>query len=815
MAGRGAANLWFAYPNIYFPFINAAKGIQDPWRPSGTPSEDVYACFDDNGYPTKLPSGVTQFTGFFYIYLIDHTTDRWVMTWDGADTGIALSCTTTGITTTLTANTTNRREYTFTGSAYPAGKSLILQITISAVNEASPITNIKVFRESEEARMNAGHNWPQHMIDLLTNDGGVPMGRVRLMDFQEVNNSALTEWAGRSLSTDHTWTGSTLRKALYAGEASQTSNNYVAAGTRTGNPTAWTDGMTVYAKLTNAITSKTIVAITEGNPTSIEVTSHGFSNGDLIMFDANTVPSGDYENNLNFRFFEVTSTGANTFTIPIDSTGWSGSYSSGGTLFKQVTFATSTLPAKRVMGRDGGTIPPSRFAVNDVRQFTYNEVFDCLMYTLGPTSGGVGGGGASQMQRTGVPIDLLVELVNEAEVNPHFCIPIFATDDYITQFATYVRDNLDSSLHAVYELSNEVWNPSSGFLQSGQAWRQARILWPAGVGENDIDQTGISNWYGMRFQEMAALLDTVYTGLTGRHVKAFATWAAMTSQGYRDNRYQAPLASLAAYPILSADEIHIAPYCEPTRSVTSNAEQVWKYKQGGADRTAALDWAEALWRAVSGTSFTLDYLIDTLFPLHYGDAQTYGVKLAWYEGGWGGIPSLCTLTATSHLGEALLASPITITGAANNGSGLIRLTMGSTATLTDGQSYYVVGVYGTSEANGLWEMTVVNGTTVDLVGSTFTNTYVAGGLIESDRDNFFYGFHGSDQWAEVANDLLQGFADIGVDCVYPNYYTLVAARGSTGIWGLRYDTALGTDTPAMAAVQRFNARKRRYRVQAA
>lgn len=70
-----------------------------------------------------------------------------------------------------------------------------------------------------------------------------------------------------------------------------------------------------------------------------------------------------------------------------------------------------------------------------------------------------------------------------------------------------------------------------------------------------------------------------------------------------------------------------------------------------------------------------------------------------------------------------------ITGAANNGSGLIRLTVSSSANFTTGQQSNVYGVRGTSEANGLWTITVVDATHIDLQGSTFTNAYTGHGYI--------------------------------------------------------------------------------------
>jgi len=83
---------------------------------------------------------------------------------------------------------------------------------------------------------------------------------------------------------------------------------------------------------------------------------------------------------------------------------------------------------------------------------------------------------------------------------------------------------------------------------------------------------------------------------------------------------------------------------------------------------------------------------------------------------------------TSHTPSIGLA----ITGAANNGSGLIRLTVTSNTVLQTGDVRTVMGVVGTTEANGTWTITKINATTYDLQGSTFTNAYSSGGQINND-----------------------------------------------------------------------------------
>jgi co-chaperonin GroES (HSP10) len=72
---------------------------------------------------------------------------------------------------------------------------------------------------------------------------------------------------------------------------------------------------------------------------------------------------------------------------------------------------------------------------------------------------------------------------------------------------------------------------------------------------------------------------------------------------------------------------------------------------------------------------------------------------------------------------------IAISGAANNGSGLIRITSSANPFQT-GDKVHIKNVAGTVEANGKSDITRITGTTFDLAGSAFTNAYVSGGTVK-------------------------------------------------------------------------------------
>jgi hypothetical protein len=145
---------------------------------------------------------------------------------------------------------------------------------------------------------------------------------------------------------------------------------------------------------------------------------------------------------------------------------------------------------------------------------------------------------------------------------------------------------------------------------------------------------------------------------------------------------------------------------------------------GAADpRASRVYWA---YKSVAGSSGTYDkllgydFLLDRFFPISMTGEYLLGI-------------SQTGLTLENL--DALAPGALAITGAANNGSGLIRISVASTATLATGQIVSISGVVGTVEANAeKWKVTVIDGTHFDLVGSVFTNAYVSGGVVGGSLD---------------------------------------------------------------------------------
>lgn len=92
----------------------------------------------------------------------------------------------------------------------------------------------------------------------------------------------------------------------------------------------------------------------------------------------------------------------------------------------------------------------------------------------------------------------------------------------------------------------------------------------------------------------------------------------------------------------------------------------------------------------------------------------------------GAVTTTCALAAGPVPGVSNLA----VTNATNNGSGLVRLTVSSTTGLANGNVVTVTGVNGVPGANTTALISGLTGTTLDLVGTTFSGAYVSGGSIE-------------------------------------------------------------------------------------
>ncbi len=91
------------------------------------------------------------------------------------------------------------------------------------------------------------------------------------------------------------------------------------------------------------------------------------------------------------------------------------------------------------------------------------------------------------------------------------------------------------------------------------------------------------------------------------------------------------------------------------------------------------------------------------------------------------------LSATSGTASLSVGSFSGISGTASGTGGVVRLTLPAwspTNNLEDGALYWISGVVGTVEANGIWPIRVVDSTHIELIGTVYANAFSATGSPE-------------------------------------------------------------------------------------
>mgnify|MGYP000707352929 CR=1 FL=1 len=226
----------------------------------------------------------------------------------------------------------------------------------------------------------------------------------------------------------------------------------------------------------------------------------------------------------------------------------------------------------------------------------------------------------------GVPVEVMVQLANQTGADPWFTMPHLASDDYVRQFATYVRDHLDPELVAHVEYSNETWNWA--FQQTHWLRDQATTVWGSTDGAAYLD-------YGAkRATETALIWDAVFGAEADARVENVlglqtgGVWAAnrkLTAPTWAESE---PDAYVAPHSVF--DALAVTTYFGST--TVSDADM-------RADLLEAIQDPET-----DATAWLADRLMDPEYTLSIPQieaflanmrsiADAYGLDILAYEGG--------------------------------------------------------------------------------------------------------------------------------------------------------------------------------------
>jgi hypothetical protein len=199
----------------------------------------------------------------------------------------------------------------------------------------------------------------------------------------------------------------------------------------------------------------------------------------------------------------------------------------------------------------------------------------------------------------GCPLALMVDLANLKKINPWFCIPHSADDDYVTQFATYLKDHLDHQLKAYIEYSNETWN--GGFEQYRYARNQASSLgfW-----------ADANKYTAYRSIQIFDIFDRVYGGERSKRIvrvlASQASWAEVSKSRLSFKQAYQKVDALAIAPYIS---LMVGPELE-AKVASWSLDQLFDYIKQIA-LPESINWIAS----------------------NKAIADEYGVQLVAYEGG--------------------------------------------------------------------------------------------------------------------------------------------------------------------------------------
>jgi hypothetical protein len=118
----------------------------------------------------------------------------------------------------------------------------------------------------------------------------------------------------------------------------------------------------------------------------------------------------------------------------------------------------------------------------------------------------------------GVPVEVMVDMANQLGADPWFTVPWNADNDYVTRFATYVRDNLSAGRQVYVEVSNELWNGSYPVATQAANEAKAEGLASAGV----TATAGALERYAEKTQQVMQIWSDVFTNQKSRLVRVAA-----------------------------------------------------------------------------------------------------------------------------------------------------------------------------------------------------------------------------------------------------------------------------------------------------
>jgi hypothetical protein len=226
----------------------------------------------------------------------------------------------------------------------------------------------------------------------------------------------------------------------------------------------------------------------------------------------------------------------------------------------------------------------------------------------------------------GVPVEVMVDLSNTTEKAPWFTMPHRATDEYIQQFATVVRDSLLPSLPIYVEYSNEIWN--SAFSQGDWVEDQGVVAWPASLLSRFTKRM---NWHGRRTAEVCDIWKSVFGASPERVICVLGAQAA--NSWTAQEALSCPLWNEAPCVGHGIKALAVAPYFGGYLGVGASASEVSSWSSSSAGTTKVFTELQVGGQLSGGPAGGALAESFGWIELHKAVADSFSIDLLSYEGG--------------------------------------------------------------------------------------------------------------------------------------------------------------------------------------
>lgn len=213
---------------------------------------------------------------------------------------------------------------------------------------------------------------------------------------------------------------------------------------------------------------------------------------------------------------------------------------------------TASDPVRDVDCREADADPKALFEPTYLSEISRYSVLRFMKWSYGGVEGNAPVSWSTRTKPTddtirgpdGVAIEYMIRLANEVKADPWFTIPWNADAEYVRQFAQLVKAQLDPSLTAYVELSNEVWNYVYKVTHQAAAEGKA-----AGLSTND--HQAMLFRYSQRTAEVMDVWSSVFAGEMHRTVRVIAIqtgpWNAKQVLGFGDTAKKVDAIATAPY----------------------------------------------------------------------------------------------------------------------------------------------------------------------------------------------------------------------------------------------------------------------------